>query len=59
MTNEKWNRYVEHTRKLASEVEESRWGDLNILKIARAFCVPRDLASNPYEAPGGQGADVP
>lgn len=47
MTNEKWNRYVEHTRKLASDVEESRWGDLNILKIARAFCVPRDLASIP------------
>jgi hypothetical protein len=38
MKAEKWNAYVDHTEKLADYVE-SRWGALNIVRIARTFCV--------------------
>jgi hypothetical protein len=41
MRDEKWNRYVGHTRRLADDVA-SQWPDLNIVKIARAVCLPHE-----------------
>ena len=38
MKAEKWNQYVEHTIRLANEVE-STYGNLNIVKIARAIAL--------------------
>jgi hypothetical protein len=40
MADAKWNDYVEHTRALA-EIASERFGDLNIVRIARAVAVPR------------------
>jgi hypothetical protein len=41
MSTQKWNAYVEHTLKLAGQVQ-TRWGGaLNIIRIAHALCVPR------------------
>lgn len=39
MKPEKWNDYAEFTMKLAVDVEKN-YGQLNIIKIANAICVP-------------------
>ena len=38
MPKHKWNVYVDHTAKLARFVE-GNFGELNIVKLARAMCV--------------------
>lgn len=40
MKAEKWNAYVSHTLKLASEVEQT-YGNLNIVKMAKAIAVSK------------------
>ena len=49
MRRESWNRYVDHTRKLADFVS-ARYGDLNIVRIAASVAVPRAIL------PGGRAA---
>jgi hypothetical protein len=38
MRDEKWNKYVKHTLRI-TEFVEGKYGELNIVKIARAICV--------------------
>ena len=40
MKDEKWNNLVDYTLKLRQFVLET-YGDLNIVKIAGAVCIPR------------------
>lgn len=40
MTAAQWNAYVEYTHKLTERVAD-RYGELNIVKIARAVCIPK------------------
>ncbi|MDR3415177.1 MAG: hypothetical protein P4L83_03235 [Nevskia sp.] len=40
MKTPKWNAYIVHTLKLAEHVQ-SRWGILNIVRIAHTLCIPR------------------
>jgi len=40
MENAKWNKHVEHARKLLDFVV-NKYGELNIVKIARVICVPK------------------
>jgi hypothetical protein len=45
MSDEKWNEYVSYTLKLTEQVEtissNYKYGNLNIVKIARAICILR------------------
>jgi hypothetical protein len=45
MNDKKWNEYVSYTLKLTEQVEaissNQKYGELNIMKIARAICVLR------------------
>jgi ADP-ribose pyrophosphatase YjhB (NUDIX family) len=43
-TPEKWNAAVEHALKLADFVEQT-YGELNIVKLARAVCLPKDAVN--------------
>ena len=40
MSARKWNDYVDHTLKLMAFVEK-HYGELNIVRIARAVCIPK------------------
>ena len=41
MKSDKWNVYVAYTSRLIDFVSE-RYGELNIVRIGRAVCVPKD-----------------
>jgi hypothetical protein len=42
LSNERWNKLVQHTRKLET-FALTHYGDLNIIRISRAVCQPRTI----------------